>query len=470
MREALYAIAELGDTEMLGILLWVAATVPTFDPKPCGAEAQGDTTVICGDVRVAENREQVDGRTIALNVVILKAQAAIPDLPPLVDIDGGPGLASTRSLSFYRADGLAYRRRRDVILVDQRGTGASNPLACPELAMAGSELGELYPAEKVAACRAALEHRADLTQYGTDAAADDLEDVRRALGHSQIDIVALSYGTTMAMHYMNKYPTRTRAAALLSVVPANAMPPQHHAVVADAMLDRIFSDCKEDRKCKSAFPDLAGDADRAIQWLRSRENGPSPEVFFEKLRTWLYAPMTARRVPLILHRAALRDLQPFWSIAAQSQALPYFDGLYLSITCSESMALMDYDLAATASRATRFGDYRLRRQRAACAVWPKAEVPSGFLRPVMSNASILMITGGRDPVTPGRWADAARRRMPNARHIEIKWSGHVFDGLSGVESCYDPMLLRFFDSGNARSLDVSCVKAMTPPPFATSEN
>ena len=455
---------------MLGILLWAAATVPTFEPKACRGEAEGDPSVVCGDVRVPENREQGDGRTIALNVVILKAQVAFPDLPPLVDIDGGPGLASTRSLAFYRSDGLAYRQRRDVILVDQRGTGSSNPLACPELSPIGMESAELYPVQKVAACRMVLEQRADLTQYGTDAAADDLEDVRRALGESQFDFVALSYGTTLAMRYMTKYPSRTRAAVLLSVVPADAMPPQHHAVVAEAMLNRIFSDCAAERKCKAAFPNLASDADRAIQWLGSRDDGPSPEVFFEKLRTWLYSPITARRVPLILHHAALGDLQPFWSMAAKAGSLPYFDGLYLSITCSESLALMDYDEAAAASRATRFGDYRLRRQREACAVWPKAKVSLGFLKPATSTAAVLMISGGRDPVTPGRWAAAARRHLPNARHIQIKWSSHTFDGLSDVESCYYPMELRFFDSGNVRSLGESCVKAMKPPPFATTEN
>jgi pimeloyl-ACP methyl ester carboxylesterase len=453
---------------MLDILLLAAVAIPTFEPKPCSGEAASDRSVVCGDVHVPENRERSDGRMIDINVVILKARAPVPDLPPLVDIDGGPGLAATRSAAFYRSDGLAYRARRDVILVDQRGTGQSNPLACPELSLIEAQLVELYPAKQVAACRATLEQRADLGQYGTDAAADDLDDVRRALGHAQLDIVALSYGTTMAMRYMAKYPSGTRAAVLLSLVPADAMPPQHHAVVADAMLDRIFSDCAADAACKAAFPDLAGDVGKAIRWLGSRSDGPSPEIFFERLRTWLYAPVTARRVPLILHRAAAHDLEPFKAMTAGAGSMPYFDGLYLSITCSESIALMDVDRAAEASRATRFGDYRLRRQREACAAWPKATVSPDFLTPAASDAAILMISGGRDPVTPARWAIAAQRHFPNARHIEMPWSGHSFEGLTGIDSCYDPMLLRFFDTGDAQSLDISCIEGMRPPPFATA--
>lgn len=453
---------------MLTLALSVAMlAVPQFVTKPCIGANADDASVICGTVRVRENRDRSDGRTIDLNVVVLSAVNRDADLPPLFDIDGGPGLASTRSADFYRVDGLAYRQRRPVVLVDQRGTGASNPLSCPSLGAVDAAFQPMYPVTQIAACKADLAARADLRRYGTDAAADDLDAVRAALGFDRIDIVAISYGTTLALRYMALHRGRTRAAVLSGVVPAVAMPPQHHAVLADAALAQNFADCAADQACHAAHPDPDGDLQHAVTRLADQPGAVTAPVFMEKIRALLYVPATARRVPMIVHAAAAGDLQPLRAAAGSGGGAGYADGVYLAITCSESIALMDQAKAFAASRKTRFGDYRLRRQRDACRHWPGYRVPADFLKPVDADAQILLISGGRDPVTPAAWADDVARTLPNARAIVIPWSGHSFDGLSGVESCYDPLLLRFFDTGDARAIDASCVADMLPPPFAT---
>lgn len=451
---------------MLGLALLAAASlIPAFEPKPCTAENAADPTVVCGDVRVPEDRSHPNGRTIALNVVVLKARSVSPDLPPLVDIDGGPGLASTRSAAFYRVDGIAYRARRDVILVDQRGTGGSNPLSCPKLAIQADLFDPLYPPGLVADCRAELSKRTDLRQYGTSSAVADLDAVRTALGHERLDIVALSYGTTVALRYLATYPGRTRAAVLSGTVPAEARPPQHHAVVAQQALAQVFADCGAEPACRTAFPDLAGD----LQSARAKLDPARAEVFMEKVRSLLYAPFTARQVPFVVHRAAAGDLAPLRKIAGTGAPTGYFDGLYLSVTCSESIALLDYPKAAAAARSTLFGDYRLRRQRDACAAWPKARVPAGFLAPVRSSAAILLLSGGRDPVTPHSWTARAAATLPNSRVVSIPWSGHAFDGLANIDTCYDPLVVRFFDTGDAKVLAVDCLATMLPPPFKVAD-
>lgn len=446
-------------------LLATTLAQPQFEAKPCVGENAADKSVICGTVRVREDRTRPDGRTIDLNVVVLTASSGTPDLPPLVDLDGGPGLASTRSAAFYRVDGMAYRQRRAVILIDQRGTGGSNPLMCPSLSAAETALQPIFPKDEVLACAADLAVRADLSQYGTDAAAADLDDVRAALGYSQIDIVAISYGTTLAFRYMAAYPGRTRAAVLSGVVPASARPPQHHAVVADAALTQSFADCAADPACRAAHPNLDSDLKSAVARLADQRSPVPASVFMEKVRSLLYHPATARSVPMIVHAAAGGDLAPFRKFAGSGGPSDYADGLYLSITCSESIALMDQAKALKASRKTRFGDYRLQRQQEACKDWPKAKIAADFLKPVKSDAQILLISGGRDPVTPAAWARDAARSLPNARNIVIPWSGHSFEGLSAVDSCYDPMLLRFFNSGDAGSLDTACVADMRPPVY-----
>lgn len=451
---------------MLTLALSMAmVALPQFAAKPCTGANAADASVICGTVRVREDRARADGRTIDLNVVVLSAVNRDADMPPLLDIDGGPGLASTRSADFYRVDGLAYRQRRAVVLVDQRGTGASNPLTCPSLNGTEAALQPMFPLTKIAACKADLARHADLRQYGTDAAADDLDEIRSALGFDRIDIVAISYGTTLALRYMAKHPGRTRAAVLNGLAPTLAMPPQHHAVLADAALAQNFADCAADAACHAAHPNLDRDLQNALTRLTNDDGTVTADVFMEKIRAWLYLPATARRVPMIIHAAAAGDLAPCLASARSGGAADYADGLYLSITCSESIALMDQAKAFAAARQTRFGDYRLRRQRDACSVWPSFQVDADFLKPVESTAQILLISGGRDPVTPASGAKDVARTLPNARHIVIPWSGHSFDGLAGVDSCYDPLLLRFFDSGDAQSLDAGCVADMQPPPF-----
>src|SRR5687768_8291206 len=116
--------------------LLIAATAgflqPAFVDEPC-VDTRLTAIAQCGTVEVLENRAEPDGRRISLNVIVLRATSPGPHLPPLFDIDGGPGLAVTKNASFYLADGAAYRARRDVVMIDQRGTGGSNPLSCPEL-------------------------------------------------------------------------------------------------------------------------------------------------------------------------------------------------------------------------------------------------------------------------------------------------------------------------------------------------
>jgi pimeloyl-ACP methyl ester carboxylesterase len=447
------------------LLLAAALTQPRFEPQPCAGDVATDRSVTCGTVRAPEDRRNPGGRTIDLNVMVLGALSPKPDLPALFDIDGGPGLASTRSSGFYRTDGLAYRKRRAVVLFDQRGTGASHALDCPELVSLEAALRPLYPQAAVARCRKALSAHADPAQYDTTAAAADFDAIRAALGFEQVDIVAISYGTTLSLRYMADFPGRVRAAVLSGVVPAAEMPPRNHAVVAEGALTQNFADCAAEPNCLSAYPDLAGDLRKAVAWLDNHQEAVAAQVFLEKLRTLLYSPATARSVPLVVHAASSGDLTPFARLAGSGAPSGYAEGLYLSITCAESIAAMDFAAAAAASRRTRFGDYRLARQRDACQEWPHAKVSKSFFTPVRSDAQVLLISGGRDPVTPSAWADKAARTLPNARRILIPWSGHTFDGLSNIDTCFDPMLLAFFDRGAAATVDAGCTAGMLPPPF-----
>jgi len=454
------------------ILLALAATIaataqPTFVEKLC-AESALAKLARCGTVEVPEDRTLQGGRRLQLNVMVFPATAGKAVLPPLFDIDGGPGLPDTKNAGFYATVGSAYRARRDVVLVDQRGTGGSNPLSCPELASAEVAYKPLYSRDAVARCRKLLEAKADLKLYLTHQAVADLDAVRAALGYNKIDLFGLSYGTTVALRYLATYPQRVRAAVLLSVAPPSAMPPASHAPAAQRALDLLFAECAAELACRKAF-DPPNDLDRALQRLSADKASLPGEIFLEKLRSLMYQPSTSRRIPWIINRAASGNLKPFYDSTFPRGTSPYYDGVFLSVTCSEGLALMNFQAAVAKARATRFGDYRLQRQRKACDEWPKGEAAADFLGPVNSPASVLLISGGMDPVTPPQWAEAVAKSLRHARLVAIPASGHVFDGLSGIDTCFDPLVLKFLDTGDLREIDPACLDKMQPPPFTTSD-
>lgn len=417
----------------------------------------------CGSVQVPENRAAPEGRTIDLNIILIPATAGYP-LPPLFDVDGGPGLPATKNADFYIGEGAAYRAGRDIVLIDQRGTGQSNGLHCPELAAPEAAHRPMLPVDGVVRCREQLRSRADLRHYGTTEAVADLDAVRAALGYNEIDFFALSYGTIVASRYMATYPEHVRAAVLLGVAPSTAMPPRFHAAAGERALDLLLEDCAADPECRAAFPQPRQDLRRAVEQL-SRADDLDPKVFLERLRSLMYSAGGARRVPWIISRAAAGDLGPFYSATTPNAPSKIADGMFLSVTCSEALALMPFEDAVKAARATLFGDYRLRRQRAACGEWPTGQVPPDFLSPVRSDAAVLLISGYLDRVTPPQWAEEIRSGLPNSNHVVLRYSGHIVNGLSEIDTCFDRLVLEFFRTAKPKELDVSCTANMKPPAF-----
>lgn len=440
---------------------FAAEQAPAFDLATCPSSLKVPRAR-CGTVSVPENRRDPGGRLIALNVIVLPAEMGRDRLPPLFDIDGGPGLPATKNAEFYASNGVS--KDRDVILLDQRGTGLSNPLTCPELGSV-PPTEPMLPGPAVRRCRDTLSSKADLTAYGTTDAVADLEAVRTALGYGKIDLFGLSYGTTVALRYMHRYPDTVRSAVLMGVAPPDAMPPRYHASAGAEALRLLIEDCARDTDCNRRFPNLAGTLDKARIGIARKQGALAAELFMERLRTRMYAPASRAALPLAIERAAAGDPQGVYG-GSDGAGPPVADGMFLVITCSESLAKMDVEAAAAVARATPFGDYRLRRQGEACQGWPVARTNADHLAlPVSSSASVLVVSGAMDPVTPPAWGETVSRSLRNARHVVLPGGGHIPDGLSGLETCLDPIMIAFLDHGDLDKLDVSCVAQMKRPPY-----
>jgi pimeloyl-ACP methyl ester carboxylesterase len=442
-----------------------------------------DEELLCGKLSVFENRETRIGRMIDLNVVVLPAFDQKNKAEPLFDLAGGPGDASTGAAAFYVGPGKEYRRRHDVVLVDQRGTGQSNRLSIPQDKTPQHYLSEMYPVDYVREMRQELEQRADLTKYTTPIAMDDLDDVRAWLGYDRINLFGTSYGTQAAQVYMRRHPDHVRSAILMAVAPTNLKMPLHHSESATRAMDLLLSECEQDANCHAAFSQICDDWKNVLAQLEKQpahvEYSPlgkaaapttveiQRDVFTEKIRTWMYDRDKAARIPLIIHHAAAGDFAPFLKQAI-APSIPDFiaDGLYLSVTCAEDVPFINQAEAAALNANNPFGNYRVFQQTRACGMWARGEIPANFLEPVHSNAPVLIFSGNLDPVTPPKYGEQVARYLPNSRHVIIPEAGHGPFGLSDP-GCIDRIAIEFLDKGDARNINVSCIDRMARPPFVT---
>jgi pimeloyl-ACP methyl ester carboxylesterase len=451
--------------------------------KPCRVPGI-DEELLCGQLTVFENRQTRVGRRIELNVVVLPAFDPKTKLEPVFDLAGGPGAASTDGVNFYAKYGRDYRRRHDVVLVDQRGTGKSNGLKAETREKRPQDfLTEMYPVNYVKNLRQILERRADLTQYTTSIAMDDLDDVRAWLSYDRINLIGLSYGTRAALVYMRQHPERVRTVTLIGVAPTYLKMPMYHAQAAARAIDLLFQQCEQETACHQAFPQIRDDWAKVLMQLESEparaEYAPAGkssratveiqrDIFTEKIRNWMYGRDSASRIPLIIHEAAKGDWTPFLHDAV-GPSIPDFiaDGMYLSVTCAEDVPFIDREEAAKLNAGNPFRNYRVFQQTRACDLWPQGKIPADYRDPVTSDIPVLIFSGNLDPVTPPQRGEEVAKYLANSRHVIIAQAGHGVNGLSD-EGCVDRIVIDFMEKGEAKDLDVSCVERMAPPPFVTA--
>jgi len=454
--------------------------------KPCKVEGLQEE-VLCGAMPVWENRTARSGRKIDLYMVVLPAQSANPAPDPVFYINGGPGYGSAGAASGMGQFLGEIRKQRDIVLVDQRGTGKSHRLHCD---LPGGEddlqnyMRTLFPMAVLRACEPKLAADADLTQYTTTIAMDDLDDVRAWLGYERINVFGGSYGTRAAQAYMRQHPEHVRSAILMGVMIMDGRMPVYHARKAQESIDKLFDDCANDEACRTAFPDLRGDLAKVIarleqgpvrQTIQHPKTGKPVELsiprgaFTTTLRSMQYSPFLSVRIPLYVHMAAQGDYGPMIRMTILDRTDPDWDiGMYLSITCAEDVPRIDPNEVPALVVNTYQGDDRIRDQREACSFWPRATVAESFFQPLESVAPTLILGGWLDPATPPEWAAEVTRHLPNSLNVVVRDASHGAGGLSHSE-CYPKLIADFVANGTPFGLDTSCVKEMKRPPFFTKD-
>ncbi len=461
------------------------APAPKLQLEPCRLPGWSED-VRCGKYEVYEDRQAKTGRKIALRVVMLPALSDKPVLDPVFYFAGGPGGSAVDTVIHAGKGYLsALRASRDLVFVDQRGSGASNPLVCDlygDKNDMAAYFNERFPLDKVRACRAALEKVADLKLYSTTIAMDDLDEVRAALGYDKINLFGASYGSTAALAYLRQHPGAVRTAAVLGVVPPDAKIPLPVMRGVQNAVDRLFADCAADEKCRAAFPNLRADFDAALKLLdkepasfealnpftkKPHRITLTRPAFGEFVRTMLYFPDSSQWLPLLMHQGAGGEFSIFASLAFQTFRTiedSVLRGMNFSVVCAESVPFITDAEIARERAGSFYGDSRIQVTRQICDNWPRGSVPASFAAPVKSDVPVLLISGEADPVAPPWLGASAASHLSNSLHVTVPHAGHSFGF-----PCVDKLVADFVSSGSVKQLDASCLKEIRRAPFFTEE-
>jgi pimeloyl-ACP methyl ester carboxylesterase len=457
----------------------VPAGAPLVADKlhPC-ASTEGPTDGYCGGLEVYEDRGTASGRTIRLAIVVLPSVSSDVHADPLVFLAGGPGQAAAQMSSLVQPMFRKIQRTRDVVLVDQRGTGKSNPLNCRGGGDSLRDLGEsdAEAVDKLRTCLARLP--GDPRFYTTTIAMDDLDDVRAFLGYDRINLYGGSYGTRAALVYVRRHGEHVRSIVLDGVAPMDMRLPMYAARDAQRALDKLYDDCGHDDACRAAYPRLPERTRELLARLdanplRVRMAHPRTGVTEEIAVTSklvasivfqaLYSPLTASILPSLIERAEHDDFQGLLALAfaGESATDAMSLGMQLSVLCSEDSPRYAKEDLERESSGTLFGTRLLTGQVAACGFWPKGRVDDAYYAPVVSPVPALVLSGELDPVTPPAWGLAVVEHLSNGRHIVMPGTGH---GVAAT-ACGNRLVSEFIEQGNASRLDATCVRAVQRPGF-----
>ena len=440
---------------------------------------------VCDRVVVAENPAIPAGRTIPLHIVTIPARSAEKRPDPVFILVGGPGQGAA-SLAVGLARGhAALNIDRDLIFMDQRGTGRSSPLACPASESGIAPLLEsIFDSARVAACRRRLERSADLSMYGATQVVADIEKVRQALGVRQLNFHAASYGTRVALEYLRTHPRNVRSAILLGAAPVEIQMPLHYAPDAQSAIDALTRDCTADPACSrlgrvnqlaevvlrhATAGQLRGTITDSTTGAR-RVVRPTRGWMAEVIRHELYSARSAARLPAALHDAANGDATLLIGRGIERRRALDSQialGVLLSASCSEDVRSIDRGSVERVTAGTFLGDTRVRDQVRACAAWPSATLPAGFGTIPPSSVPVLLLSGANDPATGSSWATRVTARLRNAQHVIVPFAGHGLDGLRNAQ-CVAAMQAEFVRRAAPVAGVSRCLRTIERMPFEIS--
>jgi pimeloyl-ACP methyl ester carboxylesterase len=473
-------------TAVVAVALAFAATARAQDTEPTGIELETCELMVpgtplstvgqCGWLEVAENPDQPDGRRIRIHVARVPARGRITEPDPLVFFAGGPGQAATESWPILAGALRKVNESRDILLVDQRGTGQSHPLKCPQVELEEALRADWDQlAEQTRSCLESLD--ADPRFYTTTIAMHDIDAARRALGYERLNLYGGSYGTRAAQVYYRLFPEQVRTIVLDGVVPQTLGLGTEHAVKLDQAVYRVLAACDADATCAERFPDTAANLRELLRrvvespaevTIEHPTTGQPLTLSFERevlasaLRFLSYSPETQAMLPMLIHEAATTQryerLASQMMITATGLQQTIAQGMEMSVMCAEDYPLFP---ATVEPNDTLLGTLMDQVVRVQCGIWPAGPVPEDFHQPVRGDVPVLLLSGELDPVTPPEYGDRVAAHFERATHLVAPGQAHIV----ATRGCIGDLVSAFVIDGHADNLDTACLGQLERSPF-----
>ncbi|HEU0001775.1 MAG TPA: alpha/beta fold hydrolase [Ktedonobacteraceae bacterium] len=450
-----------------------SAFQPAHCPFPLAAGVVEGKAVICGYLTVPADHSRPQGPTIRLAVAIIKAPYPAPASVPVIDLQGGPGtellanlgpvLTPTKLSNWQLGD-------RDLILLDQRGVGYSQPsLGC-------------QASETAQTCHDRLVRQGiNLNDYNTIQNAEDVHDLVRALGYHQVTLWSISYGTRLALTVMRLFPSDIHSVVLDSTSPPQVDIDTGFPAATQRAFDTLFRGCAANPYCNQRYPHLREVFARLVSDLNQHpatmqvtdpQTGKPVRVditgdgMVNGLRNALYDTALIPKLPKVIYQLAHHDYSQVTAISEAANAALGSDsvGMFYSVTCSESILTPQAIPAAVQMVEPETRHYfltSLQDDYATCQLWHVQPVPASQWQPVTSAIPTLILAGEYDPATAPAYGKLAGQTLSRSYFFLFPGTGH---GVVGRNFCATSMFLAFLELPTKKP-DTTCMSGVGEPLF-----
>lgn len=451
-----------------------AATVPL---KPCRI-AGIPNELQCGSLQRPLDPARPDGVKVDIHYLVVPALARNKQPDAVLMLAGGPGQSAIKVASRVLPRLSRLNNRRDLVFIDQRGTGQSAPLDCPDDSKLPitEQLDGAAQLRRIEACRATLEKLpyGDLRFFTTTIAMQDMDAVREQLGVPQWNLVGASYGTRAAVEYLRLFPTKVRRTVIDGVAPPDMILPASFSTDGQAALDKLL-----DAHAKT-FPTLRADWQKLLASLPRAVTVQQPltgvpehftlerNLLLRAVRGPLYQPALAAALPAAIHAAAnegnFAGLFGLVTAFGSSPSLRLAMGMHFSVVCAEDAPRIadSRDVPGVDFRSEESDMYTR-----VCKTWPRGAVAPEFYQVPPAPSPVLVLSGGADPATPPRHGERVAQALgaghpARVQHIVVPEAGH---GVTPV-GCMRDLVFRFIDAkadADALPQDAACATRIPRP-------
>jgi len=454
------------------------ANTETIELSPCFISGLQER-ISCATVDVPLDYDTPQGRKISVHVAVIPATSSDPADDPLLIFAGGPGQAAGEYGGLVNQAFYEVKKDRDIVLIDQRGTGKSNALDCSS---SGLEDVLLKPIELAARCR--TEHDIDVRHFTLENIIRDTDDIRAGLGYEQVNLWGGSYGTKSVSLYLKRYPEHVRSIIVDGVLPPDTSLFASAPASAERALNKLVEDCKAQPSCNAAFPDFKAQVLGLMEKAEKGElafKGIDPisgeyvefdlelAIAVESIRMVMYGADGTTILPYVVDQAHKGNLAPLLAPLMNGQALPtgMYLGSTLSLLCGEDVASINAADAAAAGKGSFARDSYYQIWKNYCEGWDYMRpTTADFFAPAESNVPALILSGDLDPVTPPPLGEHWLKGFPNGRHIIVAGTGHNTSNVG----CMPELMAEFIEGLDPAALDTSCFDTLSRLPLIVGAN